>query len=363
MTTFNPALLKSKIVYAHRCTTALGGSFVYSNTPTGKLYKVDIPSHLARGYVRSAGRTTRYKDLIPTCVATYNNDIVSLELFDGRQNWDKKEIDEWTPKTNLFIQHINKLNKWAGWEFDGRYVYTFGVSPDVAVGIASEITSDQRFRTVPVKAIDLSKASFYTVPDKQGELEITSTREVLAFVTNEGDYATTTPAWRSLQAFAKEAIYATGDVDTVEDAVKRMVTFVQLEEGNKNRYWLDSLNDNFSVNLNFVLYAGPRIAKMYGYDAADALCFPELILDNRTVNLHQIPHAVSHTKPVGISVVQALAWLMGFINRETDKARVAEVQKIIKYLFARGVFQESTVKSVFKVDDIKSVNDIPRLVL
>ena len=81
----------------------------------------------------------------------------------------------------------------------------------------------------------------------------------------------------------------------------------------------------------------PSHDSLSGYEAAEALQLPELMLAYKTVNLLKLPNAVKKTAPCGIQFTHVLAWLFGLFRDQHNIHEMLNFRSILKNLTTKGL--------------------------
>ena len=99
----------------------------------------------------------------------------------------------------------------------------------------------------------------------------------------------------------------------------------------------DHIDDRLHVNINFAVDVAEKITSLFGYEAAEALQLPELMLAYKTVNLLKLPNAVKKTAPCGIQFTHVLAWLFGLFRDQHNIHEMLNFRSILKNLTTKGL--------------------------
>ena len=339
MIRFTPDKVKFDLVKLKSCTTALGGSIRVvdeeKTAKTGKeVYKkINVPMSIIRAFQKHEKRS-RFLEPVITEVVSYEGHVLAIERAPVRNHLFGQY--EWTSHCrhnfNGFIK--NELVN-GEWFFDGKHIYRFTEGVEKALATGKVLSSDRKFRNVPVVAINLYnlESRFGLNPKKM---------TALAYVASTGQYAITPPVWRTLDTLGVRALQAIENAD---------------DESPQHRF--DYVDEMLAVNLAFALYAGELIGEMYGHEAMEPLQLPELMVRLHTVNLPGIAKSVKSTFDIGMKFTHAVAWLVGLSARAKTVNEIVIIRKVLKYLTTKGIYHRSIFapSTVFKdgqtMDDIK----------
>jgi len=336
MIKFDISKLRIETVYLKTCTTALGGSVrimdEHQTAVTGKeVYKkIEVPMAIVRAFQKQH-KTSQYFKPVVTAFVYYGDHVVSMErhplgtlgekvgegLFEEERVW----LSDSERNINRFIKPLTENTEWY---IDGKYLYHFDRPIDQCVKEGEHLSSDGKFRAVPVSTVQLSSL------DDRSKMEPTA-RTCLAFAATNGKFAVTPPIWKNL-----------GNVGTKS---------LNDEDANETKtFQFDAIDQQLSVNLAFVLRAGKEVGTLFGHEAIEPLQLPELMIKLQTVNLPNVASAVKQTYNAGIRFTHAMAWLMGLTARADTMDGYMALRGLLKYLTTKGIFraQMFSANHVFK---------------
>jgi hypothetical protein len=372
MIKFDPALLSFDIVHLKSVTTAMGGSIscvkdAKSDFKKESIYRIPVPLAVARSFIQSTHKITKY--LKPTLVAVmkYDGFVVALErhpLSSMGELYSEGLFGtvRWVPDCQANIENIiapTIASSMKQWYFDGRYVYSFLQQDLNTVARSGEyLTRDGSFRKVIAHSIDMQNVS-------NKDKLMSSERSCLAFVTSNGSGVISPPIWKNLSDVGVTQLKKASqldDDDEDEDAGDD-------EEGSDNKataYGFDRIDETLSVNLNFALKAGHDIGRTFGYEFVEPLNLPQLMVELCTVNLPNIPASIKATYGIGLKFTHTISWLLGMTRNADTLENYIVVRSLMKHLTKRGVFRNNVFDAdrVFKQDHtvanvpLKSLSDL-----
>jgi len=103
---------------------------------------------------------------------------------------------------------------------------------------------------------------------------------------------------------------------------------------------MDKINAHYHVNVDFVLTAAKVVRDLYGYRALAFLRLPKIMTTLKVSTLKGIDKAIRRLTPVEMDMKSTVAWLLGFMQRETDYEKSVKLFNLLGFLFAKGVIYE-----------------------
>jgi len=134
--------------------------------------------------------------------------------------------------------------------------------------------------------------------------------------------------------------------------------FFAVSEEERNGYLINSKHNPAYTTLEFVLNAAQTIGQLYGHAANDFLNIPRIIQDFGQVNLTKIDPIIRATSPVHLMGVDALAWLMGFMYRETQLDSQRELVKMFRKIMRTGLIYKNKIEGFYQ-RDVRGIDDVP----
>lgn len=350
MIKFDPAQVSFDLVMLKAVTTSLGGSIsiVDTSRSTDKkevLKRVAVPMAIARSFIMRHKKVTRYLKPVPTAIVRYGNHVIALERH-PLGALGKIEDDglfghrRWIPDSeNNFMKYIapTVANNERDWFFDGRYVYMFAdQNVEAAIDNGVPLTTDGCFRKVEVTAIDLQDMH---LAEKLNPAE----RTCLAYQASNGMFAVSPPVWKDLSDVGSTQLKKAGL------SVNEMHAF-------------EGVDDNLSVNINFVLKAGQELGSLFGYEVVEPLQLPRLMVELHTVNLPNVSQEIKATYDTGLKFSHTMAWLLGLTRRIHTLDAYITMRSLMKFLTSKGMFrnnifnEEQVFKDGMTLDDVKQIN-------
>jgi hypothetical protein len=182
--------------------------------------------------------------------------------------------------------------------------------------------------------IELSAKSFEVKEDDNGEVKAVLSihaGKMLAFIPNPD-------APVEEQIVALSPLLETRKVRSASGMMKN----VNFEE--RAAYIIGSENNPCYTNLEFVLQAARVIGKLYGNDAIDFLNIPRILKSIGQVNITKV-HEQSRTNvPIEHTAESCIAWILGFIYRETDMNKIAQLNKMFRFIMNSGLVQHKDIE-------------------
>jgi hypothetical protein len=229
-------------------------------------------------------------------------------------------------KVAITTQQVSGL-----WFIDGTYIYWLPSDPiSFIIDRCDHVTSDRRFKVVPVDA--------YSLPHLSDTGEYVMFRRYSLAYHAKGTVGISPPCWADVSRIGAKK--------------------VKNEDGDK-RYPFDTVDNHLSVNLTFTLKAAKVLSRIFNYEFVSPLQLPDLMIRLRTVNLLSVTKQIKMTFPVGIPFTHALAWLIGTTTKVTKFSDMVEMRGLFKYLTTKGLFHNEVLsqKAVFVKG--KGIADIP----
>jgi hypothetical protein len=225
------------------------------------------------------------------------------------------------------------------WYFDGTYAYAFNGDQDVSEAISSGefLIPSGEFRAITVSAIHMCYLTF-SVP-------LPETRICIAYTASNGEFAITSPIWKTLGS--KMGGTTRKGVD--EDNTGLSSNFAAVDE-------------KMAVSLNFALAAGAELSEVFGYESIQPLQLPKLMVQLKTVNLPKLPKEIKATFNIGMTFTQTFAWLLGFAKQADTLAQEEAVRRLLKYLTSKGIYRKDSLKND-KIYQGGVVTKVPMLTL
>lgn len=346
MIRFDASQLSIDFVQLKSITTSLGGSISIiddeKSTPDEEVTKrIAVPMALARAFIQTTKKVTKYLKPVWVAVARYGDHVVALERHPmvslGTLEMDGPfGVKRWVPSLerniNEFIVPTTTLDG-KDWYFDGRYVYSFDQNDmETTVRNGRYLSDNGHFRKLVSQTIDLQSASFHG-GDEAMKIE---ERNCLAFVTSTGDFTVSPPIWKDLEGVGGKQRRAITDDDDESDEddldgdVKTTIDGV-----------FDIIDSTMSVNLNFALKAGQEVGKLFGYEQVEPLQLSRLMIELHTVNLPNVPKQVKATYDCGMRFSHAMAWVLG-LSRKADTLETHLIMRsLLSYLTKKGIFRSN----------------------
>lgn len=349
MVKFNPELLVVKYEMLSSISPALGGSMklaTYDDNDLEIITRVVIPFAVARAW-KEEYKTTQYMVPIPVAVVYYDGIVVTVEkgpnipayMLDDPEQYgslfDKDKL--FTARVESNITHLKKtLND--TWHTDGYMMYQLPVDIKSAFdsGEALPLTVNEQFKSYDVPTIKFSELNIAALVENP-------TNHTIVMIKNaSGDVFTTPPIFKNI----------------AEMRNSKLTT----DEGKDDAFRFDIIDKLFDVNMEFALNAGKKVGKIFGNKAVSPLRLPQLMIALTTVNLPNIRTSVRSTFPMGMTFLQAYAWVTGLMQNTTDLNHMIELRALMKLLCQKGIFKKNTMERVFRKDESgKLKHTVPKI--
>lgn len=310
-------------------TTAGGGSMriVDEEITDKEVYKrVELPYAVARAIIVKLKRSKFFKPLV-VAVATYDGLVLMLEHqhhYEDPNDMPKKLDGTWLSNTERHFEGTLKplTEQIAGgsWYIDGSLVYWLPTDVNRFVHHCEPVTSDRKFKVVPVDAYSLAHLS------DSGKFTMMR-RYALAFIPESGDVNISPPCWADVSRIGAK----------------------KTQSGAVTKFPFDTIDRTLAVNLAFALSSAKILSKLFTYEFVAPLQLPELMIRLRTVNLPSVLKEVKMTFDIGMPFSHCLAWLIGATSRVKSFDQYVEMRTLFKYLTTKGIFRKDTLqaKTVF----------------
>ena len=324
MIVFDSTKLEVKKMQIKMITSSSGGVITFLNEE-GEYVKHPVSQTIARSFIKKHQVSQFYEDI--TCnVLWYADHIICIErVIDG--------VNEMIP-VNLKDVLDTIKNSDSLWYFDGTYIYNYGTENILDAIHSGEMVSElnPEFSVVPASCYNLYQVSFDMYP------EVTTRYCVAYFVDDK--FSISPPIWKNFDTVTGSAI-SLDQIGLPSD--------------------FDEYDEHFGVNLNFAIYAGKKLADIFGYEVIDPLMLPELMIELKTVNLDNLPVQFKQYFAIHMKFTDALAWLLGLARRITTLEELIVVRHTIRHLAGRSVFHRESVtpESLIKSEDIPLIAYTP----
>lgn len=91
------------------------------------------------------------------------------------------------------------------------------------------------------------------------------------------------------------------------------------------------------ANLKLLIKAAEVIGELYGLQETDFLNVPHVVMATGHTSLVKIPAEQQAITPIGRSAVETLAWMLGYIYRETNVYNLRELMRMMRYCLLHGL--------------------------
>ncbi len=338
MFAFDPKKLVLRYEYVASITEALGGSIRivdadhYNETgEANKTTRLDIPYAVARAFKkRNKGRST-YLIPVKMAIVTYDGVIVQVE----KAQWIQS-TDEWVCASSRAIQilldKVQNTKDGGMWCTDGQIIYKV---PSHAFTLQYDhtwLSINKRFLAISVDSYKFSDMNDLKL------LEMSHTRTIVGFVTNEQDIVYCPPIWKNVMEMRSKG--ASG-VKVAKDNID--------VDQNEQTGRFDILNQEFFVNLEFILTAGKSVGSLFGYEKIEFLQIQNYVIDLCAINLPKVDRAKRSTYDTGLQFMSCFAWLCGFIDQCENVNEFNKLRSVFKVLSMSGIFSKSQVEKSLNI--------------
>ena len=342
MVKFESNLLRIEYAAMSQITTALGGSMrlVTLVDDQEKETRHPIPFAVARAW-KEEYKETKFMVPVPVAVVYYGDMVVMVErgpklptyMLDDPDTYGSLFGDKpFTAYVEQSVEHIKKTVD-EHWYTDGYSLYRMPADLKQAYATrAMSLTADGVFRSLDVDIIKFSEMRLLS------NVENPTTHSVVCIANKAGDVFVTPPIFKNIAEMRNSTI-------TVKKAKKGEI------KTDEELYRFDLINKNFQVNLEFALAAGNTVGDIFGYKAVGPLHLEKLMVALTTVNLPKIKQSVRSTFPMGMTFLQAYAWLTGMMSTVTDLSDMIRMRALMKQLCQKGIFKRNTIERVFRKND------------
>ena len=319
---------KDKIEFRKVKLKSINASNGYVVLEDGK--RLECTSSLVSTIYKNIYGMTSFTIPAEFCLMMYDGLVVALEKAAFNERYviaSNGEMVEWQP---LMVGRLDKvvmrLHDHYKYYFDGSYVYTFGDSIPYKLRMGRKMTDDGKFVSVDVSASNLSNL--------MGDSIYFSRRNCLGYIASNGEYSVTSPLWATL-------------VNIGESNMKKASMEIK---GGMTQF--DKVDRNMIVSLQFAIYSGKMLSRVFGYHSLDFLQLPKLMIQLNTVNLPNVPVDIRNTFDIGIPFTQCMAHLLGLLRRCTSLEEICMMNKVIKYLSTKGIYSRKAISATHNIKEL-----------
>lgn len=335
MVKFDVTKLFVKYEMMSSITTALGGSMriaTYDENDQEVSTRHPIPFAVARSW-KEEYKQTQYMVPIPVAVLYYGDMVVMIEKGPQLPKYmleDPEKYGALFDDEKPFTAHIDsnlsiikaKVNE--RWHTDGTMMYEIPQDLESAFKQSQQLTADGKFKSCQVPTVKFSEMNL------AANVENPSEHTIVLIKNESGKIFTTPPIFKNIAEMRNSKLKS--------------------DEGKNDDNRFDLIEKMFDVNMEFALSAGKTVGAIFGNKAVSPLCLPQLMIALTTVNLPNIRSSVRATFPMGMSFLQAYAWLTGLMDQTDDLPSLIKMRALMKMLCQKGIFKKNTMDRVFKKD-------------
>lgn len=319
---------KDKLEYRKVKLKSINASNGYVVLDDGK--RLECTSSLVSTIYKNIYGMTSFTIPAEFCLMMYEGLVVSLEKAAINERYvitSNGDMVEWQP---LMISRVDnvlaKCRVEYEYYFDGSYIYTFGDSIPYKLRFGRKMTDDGKFVSVDVSASNLSNVL--------SDINPFGRRNCLGYIASNGSYAVTSPLWATL-------------VNIGENNMKKATMEIK---GGMTQF--DKVDRNMIVSLQFAIYSGKMLSKVFGYHSLDFLQLPKLMIQLNTVNLPNVPVDIRNTFDIGIPFTQCMAHLLGLLRKCETLEEVCMMNKVIKYLSTKGIYSRKAISATHNTKEL-----------
>lgn len=319
---------KDKLEYRKVKLKSINASNGYVVLDNGK--RLECTSSLVSTIYKNIYGMTSFTIPAEFCLMMYEGLVVSLEKAAINERYvitSNGDMVEWQP---LMISRVDnvlaKCRVEYEYYFDGSYIYTFGDSIPYKLRFGRKMTDDGKFVSVDVSASNLSNVL--------SDINPFGRRNCLGYIASNGSYAVTSPLWATL-------------VNIGENNMKKATMEIK---GGMTQF--DKVDRNMIVSLQFAIYSGKMLSKVFGYHSLDFLQLPKLMIQLNTVNLPNVPVDIRNTFDIGIPFTQCMAHLLGLLRKCETLEEVCMMNKVIKYLSTKGIYSRKAISATHHTKEL-----------
>ena len=319
---------KDKLEYRKVKLKSINASNGYVVLDDGK--RLECTSSLVSTIYKNIYGMTSFTIPAEFCLMMYEGLVVSLEKAAINERYvitSNGDMVEWQP---LMISRVDnvlaKCRVEYEYYFDGSYIYTFGDSIPYKLRFGRKMTDDGKFVSVDVSASNLSNVL--------SDINPFGRRNCLGYIASNGSYAVTSPLWATL-------------VNIGENNMKKATMEIK---GGMTQF--DKVDRNMIVSLQFAIYSGKMLSKVFGYHSLDFLQLPKLMIQLNTVNLPNVPVDIRNTFDIGIPFTQCMAHLLGLLRKCETLEEVCMMNKVIKYLSTKGIYSRKAISATHHTKEL-----------
>lgn len=274
----------------------------------GKDVKMSLPSSIGRRLNIKCQKVTKFVVDFPCCIAMLGGRIVAVDVPQPAEFANWQATKEWVSPIEKNVKVVRDLDP-NQWLFDGQYAYRNDGSLNILEGSG--------FAFQPVKTYNLYKMD---IPMTLDEVSMAC----LAYRKTDGTYQVTCPVTRASGGF----LQLVGDVEQWGADDQFINNSVASD--------LALMDNNYIVNLKFVNYAAKRVTDCFGFESAEPLGLPLLMIEHRTMSIVSLPQSVQQTSPAPFKFTQGVAWIIGLFGRIQTIEHLMVVKSIMKMLLSKG---------------------------
>ncbi len=335
MVKFNVEKLVVKYQMMSSITPALGGSMRlahYDENDQEVITRVAIPFAVARSW-KEEYKQTKYMVPIPVAVVYYDEMVVMIEKGPQLPKYmleDPEKYGALFDDEKPFTAHVEsnlkiiQRNVNERWHTDGTMMYELPQDLEHAFKTSQQLTADGVFKSCEVPTVKFSELNL------AANVENPSGHTVVLIKNAAGKIFTTPPIFKNIAEMRNSKLKS--------------------DEGKNDDNRFDLIEKMFDVNMEFALSAGKTVGGIFGNKAVSPPGLPQLMIALTTVNLPNIRTSVRSTFPMGMSFLQAYAWLTGLMDQTDDLPSLIKMRALMKMLCQKGIFKKNTMDRVFRKD-------------
>lgn len=309
MIAFNKSKFEIKNIHLIAVSSALGGSF--TELKDGQEIRHQLPFSVARKLTMRFGK--RMIHPIPVIAIMYDGKYIAVDGYEIRYEDDQEITD--TPFITDIRSAIDELSD-DSWSFDGRFVFKLH---NVPLDQQPFLSEDGMFRVCEATCIDLQGIRGKDDSDDEQSVDVVSDRQCISVVSSSGKVFTAPPIWTDL-------------------------TRNSTSEDGKVTFFLDEQEKRQILSIDWTINVAKVIGYHFGYNSIEPLHIPDLLISLGTLNLAGINKNHRQTIDCGISLKNALAYLIGYLSVAPTLEVYQQIRQCIKHTYSRWLHSLSDKK-------------------
>ncbi len=297
-----------------------------------------LPAHVADVFQRHH-KMNRFLKPILAAVCYYEDTVVALQLHPmgniGNESIKTPlGIQRWVSNIEHNIENkITEVTSTGKWFIDGSVIYKFTNKGNI------DLTKDGCFQALEVETYRLTDLS-------QAKIDM-SIRTCISYTTGNGKISISPPIWKSMGTIGDKKVDHLSDDEAMCLGI--------------SKHQFDKVDKLLAVNLNFALHAATVITDHFGYESIEPLRLDDLMVALKTVNLPRLNRSIKGTYDIGMKFTHAVAWVLGFIEKDMPLESYAATRSMLRYLTSRGIIHRTALNKTNVFVKGKNMDSVPLL--